>query len=191
MPAKRIRTWLTGARAKPLRDIGSIVLGVLIALGIGEIADDIRWRYKVSDTETAMRAELGSLRRALSERISANDCIERRLEAIGAILDDARHGKPVPPLINYARPPTRLLESTAFEVAREEGVSLHMARERWRMYAAAYGLTTGLYRSFADPERARWDSLSLLENIRGPIDSDLLASLSIAWVEAKAYARRQ
>jgi hypothetical protein len=187
---KRFWTWLTGARAKPLRDIGSIVLGVLIALGIGEIADDVRWRFKVQGSETAMRAELGAIRRVLNERIAAHDCIERRLTAIGAILQEARRGRAVPPLSNLAAPPYRLIENTAFEVARDEGVSLHMPRERWRMYAAAYDIVSGMYGSFADPERARWDTLRLLE-APGSIDSDLSAVLLVAWTEAQAYARRQ
>lgn len=191
MRAKRYWTWLKGERAKPLRDIGSIVLGVLIALGIGEIADDIRWRYKVHDAETAMRAELGAMRRTLNERIAAKACIQRRLEAMSTILQKARRGKPVPPLTNLAAPPYRLLENTAFEVARAEGISLHMPRERWRMYAAAYGLTTGFYGGFADPERARWDALRLLENTTGTIDANLSATLLMAWTEARAYMLRQ
>ena len=190
MRVKRFWAWLKGERAKPLRDIGGIVLGVLIALGIGEIADDIRWRYKVRDSEAAMRAELGAIRRALNERIAANECIERRIAAIGAVLQDARRGRPVPPLINLAAPPYRLLESTAFDVAREEGVSLHMPPGRWRLYAAAYGMVSGLYGKFADPERARWDTLRLLESA-GTIEPDLAATLLVAWTEAGAYARRQ
>jgi hypothetical protein len=188
--AKRFWAWLKGERAKPLRDIGSIVLGVLIALGIGEIADDIRWHYKVRDTEAAMRAELGVTRRYLNERMAAGECIERRLTEIGAILRDAQRGKPVPEIANFAFPPYRLLENTAFEVAREEGVSLHMRSERWRMYAAAYGMAYGFYGKFADPERGRWDMLRLLETSR-TLDPQLTATLLVAWAEASAYARRQ
>lgn len=183
--------WLQGNRAKPLRDIGGIVLGVLIALGIGEVADDIRWRFKVQGTEAAMRAELAVIRRNLNERITANPCVERRLGEVGAILQGVRAGRAVPPIANLSAPPYRLLESTAFEVARQEGVSLHMRPERWRMYAAAYALVTGLYGGFAEPERARWDTLRLLESTPGTIDSDLAATLLVAWAEAKAYGRRQ
>jgi hypothetical protein len=31
------------------REVGSVVLGVLIALGLGEIATDIRWRFDAAD----------------------------------------------------------------------------------------------------------------------------------------------
>lgn len=188
---RRFWNWLTSERAKPLRDVGSIVLGVLIALGIGEIADDIRWRFKVRDAETAMRAELGAIRRTLNERLAANDCIMRRLDAIGGVLRAAGAGQPVPKLANLAAPPYRLIENTAFEVARDEGVSLHMPRERWRMYAAAYGMASGFYGSFADPERARWDTLRLLDSTPGTISSDLASTLLVAWSEARAYALRQ
>jgi hypothetical protein len=172
---------------KFVREVGSVVLGVLIALGIGEIADDVRWRLKVRDSETAMRGELGLIRRILNERMAAGPCILARIDALGQRLRAPGAGAPI---TNFANPPYRLIERTAFEVARDEGVSLHMPPHRWRMYAAAYALTTDLYGGFSEPERTRWDLLRLLER-PGSIDPDLRAQLTVAWAEAKAYAHRQ
>lgn len=188
---RRFWAWLKGERAKPLRDVGGIVLGVLIALGIGEIADDIRWRFKVRDSEQAMRAELGSIRRTLNERLAMAECINRRLDAIGAILIDAQRGKPVPTIAKLGSPPFRLVDGTAFDVARDEGVSLHMKTDKWRFYVATYRLTTSLYGGYAEPERARWDTLRVLESNPGVIEPGLLSTLQVALAEARAYAKRQ
>lgn len=188
---RRLWVWLKSERTKPLRDVGGIVLGVLIALGIGEVADDIRWRFKVKDSEAAMRAELGSIRRTLNERLAITDCITRRLDAIDAILRDARRGKPVPAIGKLGSPPFRLIDGTAFDVARDEGVSLHMRSEKWRFYVATYRMTTSLYGSYSEPERARWDTLRVLETSEGMLEPGLVSTLQVALAEARSYALRQ
>jgi hypothetical protein len=183
--------WLAGARAKPLREVGGIVLGVLIALAIGEAAEEVRWRFKVAASERAMRAELGTIRRALNERQAAAPCIDARLAEIGAVLAVARGGGRVPALGEVGAPPFRLIETTAFQVARDEGISLHMPRERWRLYAAVYSLLDGFYAQFAGDERTQWELLQLVRDTPGALDGDLLATLLAAWASARGYHRRQ
>ena len=50
---KPIRTW-----REFFTEIGVIVLGVLIALGLEQAMEALHWSYRVRDAETAMRAEL-------------------------------------------------------------------------------------------------------------------------------------
>ena len=104
---------------------------------------------------------------------------------------ETRRGRPIPAIRKIGAPPYRLLDATAFEVARDEGVSLHMPLDRWRLYTATYNVTTGLYRGGSEPERARWDTLRLLESASGPMDPGLVSTLLVSVTEAKAYSRRQ
>ena len=73
-------------------EVGIIVLGVLIALGAGQVVQTIHDRQEVADLRAALRAELAD-DRARWESIRASDrCTERRLDALGHWLASAPRG---------------------------------------------------------------------------------------------------
>lgn len=173
------------ARRKFLREVGSIVLGVLIALAIGELADTARWKWRVNNNLRAIGVELGGARVNLMQRSATQPCMERRIAQIGIILRQARqtHRLPVVDAIGY--PPSQLVVDSAFQVAQSDGVLLHMDLKRARRLAATYTLVTTAYLSLTEQEHQSWRTLRLVENAPGDIDSDLLASLLQAWSDAQ------
>ncbi|MEI9849981.1 MAG: hypothetical protein WDN24_02875 [Sphingomonas sp.] len=171
-----------------VREVGSVVLGVLIALGIGEIAETVRWQWRLSVSREAMRAELSANRRNAVERLTYQPCLERRLAAIGAILAETRRTYRLPRVGPIGGPGRRVSEHTALEVATGEGVFLHMPRGEAREIAALYKMAVTYYEEEVVPEQEAWARLRLIENAPGPIDSDLLASLLEAWAEANNRA---
>lgn len=174
-------------RARFVREVGSVVLGVLIALGIGEIADALRWQVRVRSSLDAMQIEMAGNRFNLVERRTYQDCLERRLSEIDRILKDARRSGSLPDIKNLGRPGMRHSESAAFEVAKSEGVPLHMDRAKARDWASAYeGYRT--YEQLTGEEQQSWRTLRLLEDNPGPISSDLLTALMVAWANASAQA---
>jgi len=76
-------------RRKFLRDIGGIVLGVLIALTLGAIATEIGWLIDVHNAKQAIAEELGEILGQGRERVRLHACVERKLTDISAILDGA------------------------------------------------------------------------------------------------------
>jgi hypothetical protein len=52
------RRYLNDRARKFLREVTSIVLGVLIALAIGEVAEAVRWRVRVGNSMAAIRQEM-------------------------------------------------------------------------------------------------------------------------------------
>ena len=49
------------------REVGSVVLGVLIALGLGEVATGVRWRFDAVEARSAMLTDF-ELYRAAAHR---------------------------------------------------------------------------------------------------------------------------
>src|SRR3954454_24229845 len=85
-------------RRKFLREIGSIVIGVLIALSLGAIATEIGWAIDVQAAKGALAEELGEMRGQGRERDRLSPCVERKLDAIGAILTEADKTGRLPPI---------------------------------------------------------------------------------------------
>ena len=180
---------LTEKQLKFVREVGSVVLGVLIALGIGEIAEAVRWKIRVDNSMKAVRIEMAGNRFNLAERVAFQPCLERRLEAIGAILAEARRTGILPRIETAGTTAYRMIDTSAFEVAWSEGVPLHMDRGQARQVALLYDMSTGLYGELVEKEQESWRTLQLLEGPGGPIGGDLVTLLLQAWINAKSQGR--
>lgn len=183
-----MRIILTEKQSKFAREVGSVVLGVLIALGIGEIAEAVRWQVRVDRSMAAMRTEVGGNRFNIVERRAYQDCLVNRLTEVGHVLGDARRTGILPHIDNVAGPGLRGTESSAFEVSKSEGVPLHMDRDQARLVALIYA-SFDAYATIASEERNSWRLLGLLENAPGPVSDDLLTALLQSWAEATAQSK--
>lgn len=180
---------LSEKQLKFAREVGSVVLGVLIALGIGEIAEAVRWKIRVDNSMEAVRVEMAGNRWNLAERVAFQPCLERRLAAIGAVLAEARRTGALPRIETVGTTAYRMIDTAAFEVALSEGVPLHMDRGEARQVALLYDMSTGLYGELAEKEQESWRTLQLLEGPGGPIGGDLVTVLLQAWINAKGQGK--
>ena len=176
---------LTDGQRKFAGEVAIIVLGVLIALGIGEFADSVRWSYRVSSSLDAIRVELENARGNVRNRIASQACIERRIAEVGIILRKARQTHSLPDVGAIGGPPNHLIVNSAFEVAKSEGVLLHMDRSKAMDLAVTYTLVTDAYLNLTEQEHKSWRTLRLLEGAPGKIDGDLLTLLLQAWADAR------
>lgn len=171
---------------KLAREVGSIVLGVLIALGIGEIAEAARWKLRVDSSTSAMTQELKQNHYIYVERTIVQPCIEDRLGEIQAILLTARNTGVLPKIENVWGPGGRFMQSTAFDVSNSEGVPLHMnsakAHELAQIYQAG-----DYYRVAAEKEREYWTNLFMLKYYAGRMDAEMLGLLLESLAGAKTY----
>lgn len=178
--------WFRSERGqKFVREIGSVVLGVLIALAIGEVADAVRWRVRVDNSLVAMRTESAGNRFNVVERRMVAPCVERRLREIGAVLDTARRTGRLPMVQPFGRPPVRSIETAAYDVAQSEGAPLHMSIGQARDIALAYSLGTATWREVVAREQDHWSLLAIIALRDGPIDGDLLSTLAQAQADAR------
>lgn len=187
VPKRRLK--LSERQSKFVREVGSVVLGVLIALGIGEIAEAVRWQWRVSTVERMVGLELSVNAGVFDERLLAQPCIERRLAALGAVLAEARRTGRLPLITEIHRVPGRPLNSEAWETALGAGSTLHMSTESAARLSLFYTMIARYGRA-NEAEREGWSQLRALEGAAGPVSDDLLASLTLILAETRDRGRQ-
>jgi hypothetical protein len=171
-----------------------VVVGVLIALGAQQWAEDRSWQYKARTATEALRAEVAQqYRYALEWRLvepcvlAQIDRLQQRLLASGARLDPAPvHSEP-----GFAfyviRMPNRDYEEAAWQASLADGVNTHLAKnvrpalnraytENGRLGAlnaennAAYQRLLSLARPIPLDPMVRFSLLQDLEELRGRVE---------------------
>ena len=155
-------------------DVGSVVLGVLIALGIGEIADAIRWQARSNTAESAIRVELSRNAGVFEERGLVQTCIDRRLGELTAIVAGARRTGELPLISEIGRPPLRPIEVAAWDSISGSETLLHLDDERRKWIGLIYAQMSG-NRERVYTEQEMWAALKILENSPGKVSEDILA----------------
>lgn len=168
------QTTLNERHRKFGRDVGSVVLGVLIALGIGEIAEAIRWEVRASTAETAIRTELSRDAGVFEERALLVNCLQRRLGELNAIVAAARRSGQLPRIGEIGRPSIRPIEHAAWGSTSGSETLLHIDAERRKGIGLIYAQMSG-YSEEVLAEHEMWAALKVLENSPGRISDDLLA----------------
>lgn len=163
-------------------EVGVIVLGVLIALGAGQLAEDLNWRSKANDAQKEIDAELAQIGGIFDVRGMVAQCNNQTLSQASAIISKARASGELPDVKQIRGGSTAPLVTTAWESALSEGTVSHIEEGRRRQYAAFYN-TIGLYRDGIKEEGRLYSHLRLLERNPGRISDVLLADISIAAAE--------
>ena len=79
-----------------LKEYVIIVIGVLTALGAGQIATSLNERKIADEARQSIRAEVSENLWWVERRKLRQTCIHQRLDEIADLLDRARHGRPYP-----------------------------------------------------------------------------------------------
>lgn len=175
---------LSERQQKFAREVGSVVLGVLIALALGEVATGIRWRFVAADSRAAMLDDFQRDAGVMHERQLAKSCIERRLDDVDALLRQARQRGVLPQVGTIGRPPTRPLVTAAWEMGVSSGVLPHLSRSDASGFATNFAVIDEMEGDFKT-QSALWARLSAMENMPGPVSQDFLAELMFITAELR------
>ena len=121
-----------------LYEILIIVIGVLIALGLEQFADALRWRYKVAQAEQNMRIEVARDRTNAAQYAILASCADPYLDRMQSDLlrhdtaDLARLYELGEPFISEA------WTATAWDAAVASQIGDHMDTNRFLNYAEAF-----------------------------------------------------
>lgn len=166
------------------REVGSVVLGVLIALGLGEVATGIRWRFDAAEARSAMLIDFERDAGVMHERQLARRCIERRLRDVDALVRQARQSGELPLVSTIGRPPTRPIVTAAWDMAVSSGVLPYLSRSD----ASGFSANFDMIKDMADDmktQNALWARLSALENAPGPVSQEFLVELMFTTAELR------
>jgi len=163
---------------KPLRgwrafagEVGVIVLGVLIALGAQQLAENWDWRQKVEAATADMNNELGSGDGPEAyERLALHDCVSAHLSNLRASLEQGDRSKSRK-LIDQFWLPNRTWDSLARDAANTADVAAHMPHGRMLQYRIAYEMVPDIQR-LAEKELVDLGHLRALPASGGQLTSD-------------------
>jgi hypothetical protein len=167
---KSLESWREFAK-----EVGVIVLGVVIALAGEQTVEWLHWQHEVSETRAALDKEAAHNLGVLEARMALTPCMKGRLADVGRILD-AKGPRPtlIQPL--FWRPRT-----TVWTTALSGQAVTHMPLEQRLRYSAMYDYLDW----FAARENEEADAWIVLAGFNDPGASDPQAAWSIRQARAK------
>jgi hypothetical protein len=118
-------------------EVGTIVLGVLIALGAQELVQSWHWKREVSETRKALDAELSRNMAAFQYRVDQIPCISERVNEIGTWAESAGTQKPLKLKRWISRPPAFAMRTEVWDVI-DGGIVSRIPLEARLNYAGLY-----------------------------------------------------
>jgi hypothetical protein len=168
-----------------LREVAIVILGVLIALVAGEVADDFRERERTREIKVSMDRELADYGDILALRVRANSCIMGKLDAIDAML--ARGGAKGP-WKDVGRAPYFFTGHGAWNSEASDLLSKHLGAEKLLTYSLLYNSMVQ-FDTLAQREQDQWTVLQSLRSQDEPITGERRWRLIEAASNARNNAR--
>ena len=151
-----------------LKEVGIIVLGVLIALSAEQLVQGLREHQASIDARKSVRAEIADNLHKLMGRVEIQPCIDQRLREIGGLLSQSGEGAPNPHPSWISRPTFWALPSSNWQAATAAGRAAllsHNDQIRFGLYFAGFDF---LARE-QEREQIAWAHLRGLEGWEGPL----------------------
>jgi hypothetical protein len=145
-----------------LKEYGIIVLGVVTALAAEQAVEKIHERRLAEEAQQNISAEIDRNLGAMDRRAATQDCVDRRLDELQAIIDRARAGAPVPRPLWVGRPPIYELDGARWQTAGSAGRVSLLSPEQQFVAATLY-LRFGTFTEAQTIEQAAWSHLRTLE----------------------------
>jgi hypothetical protein len=147
-----------------LKEFGTIVLGVSVALAAEQGAEWLHWRSQVAEARTLIASELAQDVAQGTWRLRTEQCGEHRLDELATILDTASKTGTLPPVGDIGTPPPPLWLSGAWESALGSQAAVHFPREELATLTTIYHFIQRANDAGHD-EGIQWD---LLYTMVGP-----------------------
>jgi hypothetical protein len=146
-----------------LKEIGTIVIGVLIALAGEQVVEWLHWREVVAETRKALDHELAGDLGVVQTRIDQAPCIARRVSEFKAASRLRANGQPIPLKGPVGQPQFPHIRTSVWETAIADQSASHMPLDLKLRYA---GLYESLYwlREKSAQETEAWSHLTELDD---------------------------
>ncbi len=128
-----------------LKEIGTIVIGVLIAIAFEQAVEWLHWRHKLGDADAAVRFELhdDDLPQAYA-RIVVRACLDTRLDALTAALAVDQPREAFRPLVQGYNPPFRTWDTNAWQTMVSSDVLTRLTAEEALHRSQAYNVVPAI-----------------------------------------------
>jgi hypothetical protein len=147
-----------------LVEIGTIILGILIALGLEQIAEDMRWKQAVDEARASIHEEIAYNNGYLQLRVRGEVCLARRMDQIETALTAAEASGRL-----AAVPGTNLglsaqISDAQWQAARAAQTLAHFPHDELASLGRYYDTINTFKVTFLDREGEAWRWLGDLES---------------------------
>jgi hypothetical protein len=164
-------------------EVGIIVLGVLIALGFGQLADSAHESIIAAQAREAVRAEVRENLWWLDVRELREPCIQHRLDDLVDFLAHARRGDPVPVLQHLGVLPHAKITTLRWDANAQAGRASLFSGDEQRSLGNMYYSTAQIWEA-QQQETIIWSKMRFIEGIDRFTPADI-HDLSIFLAEAR------
>lgn len=158
-------------------EVGIVVLGVLLALAAGQLAEEWSWRQKAADAERAIRHDLAVDAGVLDERVLSASCRQANAAALAQVFKNARRTGRLPDIGNLRRGTTRPTLTASWAAAATDGTSTHLSSDLRDVGGLVFPLIDEFPRQMQEENEA-WSVVALANHSPGPISDTLLTDLT-------------
>ena len=145
-------------------EVGIIVLGVLIALGAQQFAQNVQQRSQADEARRAVRGELEVNMARLASRAAQKHCVENRIEEIQALLDKAAGNPSIATPGWIGRPQYWSMQTVRWEAIAQSGGAALLPADDLADYGSLYSWM-GNINGVMTTEQADWARLRTLEHM--------------------------
>jgi hypothetical protein len=168
-------------------EVGVVVLGVLIALGAGQVVEWLHDRQVAEDARQNVRAEAKLDLGFIQGRIDAQRCIEARLAELSTMLGNAGEGSLNPQPTWIAKPPTVPFFTARWQAATASGRNSLFPPNEQAQFGILYQIFNR-YNDYQPREQEVWADLRALETWRGPLGPEARLTFAKSLQQAKYLA---
>lgn len=146
-----------------VKEIGTIVIGVLIALGAEQAVEWLHWRNEVASERVALLDEAQANLFAVNYRIEEDPCITQRLAEVEEGFRRQAKGQPMGFRRPVGKPPVWVATTGSWDIALSGQALAHMPRKEKLRFSDAFDA----YREFArlrNQEDGIWRRLGLMNH---------------------------
>ena len=172
-----------------LKEVGTIVLGVCVALGAEQTVEWVHWRNQVDQARDVLAAELTLNIAHGGERVVREACNEARLDRLADILDAASRSGTLPPVADIGSAPTRNWTRGAWNSVVSSQVATHFSRNQLTQLSIIYEEIQS-ESELNKEENAAWTDLNAMAGPGRRMDPVLDQALHAALGRARAANRQ-
>jgi hypothetical protein len=165
-------------------EVGIIVLGVLIALGAGQVVEWVHDHQVAQDARENVRAEAAFNVGFIRDRLRSQPCIDRRIDELQAIRSRTGDGPLTTQPTWVARPPVSPFFFGRWEAATASGRNSLFSSAEQANFSMLYRIFTQ-YDTDQVREQAVWSQLRALEWWQGPLGPQARLSFAQALQQAR------
>ena len=166
-----------------LKEIGTIVIGVLIALGAEQAVEWLHWRHEVAVAREAIAFDLKALVGSAAAQDEHTPCTGRHLQEIAAVINQAQTTKRLAPMGWNGAPPQGAWTLRSWS-ALNSGQTLAHFPNREQIILAGLDSKLQRMRALSDSELDDWSTLGILTGPGRPISDPEIAAARVAFTHA-------